>query len=179
MTLDEITRLFAGYPNNNNKVAHEVAESIFNAQISAGVFIPMSGTAENTYVSGNVNLEIVKGFTWFDITDPENPVEKVTMQSTSSKFVVGANDSTVSAEFDNFFSMAFNSSDLYFGVDGGKIGFLGADSVVKQIVDNSALNNPAGGATVDSQARTAIDTLNDVVRSMRSAMYLYGLVEPA
>ena len=45
------------------------------------------------------------------------------------------------------------------GATGDKIGFLGATPVIRQ----ADISDPAGGATVDSQARTAINSILDVL----------------
>ena len=47
------------------------------------------------------------------------------------------------------------------GATGEKIGFLGHTPVVRQ----SAITAPTGGATIDSQARTAIGTIITVLQS--------------
>lgn len=45
------------------------------------------------------------------------------------------------------------------GATGDKLGFLGKTPVARQ----SAISSPSGGATVDSQARTAIDSIRTVL----------------
>ena len=45
------------------------------------------------------------------------------------------------------------------GVTGDKIGFLGATPIVRA----GAITSPTGGATIDSQARTAIDSIRVVL----------------
>ncbi len=47
------------------------------------------------------------------------------------------------------------TGDLSLGVSSSKVGFYGASPVARQ----AAVTSPSGGATVDSQARTAIDAL--------------------
>lgn len=44
----------------------------------------------------------------------------------------------------------------------GKVGFFGAEPVKKQ----SAITSPSGGGTVDTQARTAIDSIRTVLTTL-------------
>ena len=48
-----------------------------------------------------------------------------------------------------------------FGIAGDKISFLGATPISKQ----NTINKPSGGATTDSQARTAINSLIDLIKN--------------
>lgn len=47
------------------------------------------------------------------------------------------------------------------GATGDKVGFLGATPIVRQ----GAITNPSGGATVDTQARSAISAILSVLQS--------------
>ena len=171
MTLEEITRLYAGYPNNSIKVANEVAEKIFNSVTSSdldGLFIPLSGTGVNT-VYGPIK---VRQGGAVDFYNAAGNAAKVGFTWNGEVMYILGLEALQALRITNFSDVIIEGSAVRLGQNGANLGFFGAQ-VPQQTVSSQVTSTPTDLAS----AITSINQLNTIVNSLRTCLLTNGLLQ--